>query len=75
MIVERTSILTGITRRIRLSITIEQVQKYHNGALLQNAFPNLTADQREFYKTGITPDEWDSLLSNPNEDFSKTFSL
>ena len=31
-----------------------------NGALVQNAFPNLDADDREFIVSGITPEEWDA---------------
>jgi len=34
--------------------------------LIQEAFPYLTADEREFIQTGITKGEWDSL--NPEED-------
>ena len=36
----------------------EAAAKYKAGALLQNAFHMLTADEREFIKTGITPAEW-----------------
>lgn len=28
------------------------------GRMIQDIFPYLTADEREFIKTGITPDEW-----------------
>jgi len=28
------------------------------GAPVQRAMPHLTPDQREFIKTGVTPDEW-----------------
>jgi len=28
------------------------------GTLIQNAMPYLTADQREFLISGLTPDEW-----------------
>lgn len=30
--------------------------------LLQEAFPELSNDAREFIKTGITPDEWDRYM-------------
>ena len=30
------------------------------GALIQDAFPTLSEDQREFILTGITPEEWDA---------------
>jgi hypothetical protein len=29
--------------------------------LIQDAFPDLSPDDREFLMTGITPEEWDSL--------------
>jgi hypothetical protein len=46
-----------------LDITPEQVAAYEAGALLQNAFPQLSADEREFYKTGITAESWDEMFS------------
>jgi hypothetical protein len=41
--------------------------RYEAGALLQNAFPMLDADEREFIKTGITPQEWDALFGGGEE--------
>lgn len=38
------------------------VRTYEKGALIQNAFPYLNADEREFLKTGITPAEWDETF-------------
>ena len=32
------------------------------GALVQDAFPFLSGDEREFLLTGMTPDEWDDLM-------------
>ena len=61
MEITRTSVFTGITRTIDLPITVEQIQKYEQGALLQDAFRNLTREEREFYKTGATQEEWDAL--------------
>jgi hypothetical protein len=43
---------------------MDQLSKYNNGALIQNAFPRLNADEREFIKTGITAQEWDSLFAD-----------
>jgi len=51
--------LSGETNSMELDITMEQLHAYHGeGALLQDAFPNLNADEREFIKSGITPQEW-----------------
>ena len=63
MVITRTSPFTGITRSMDLPITEAQVEAYEKGALLQNAFPNLSAGQREFYKTGITDEEWDRFIA------------
>lgn len=35
--------------------------------LIQNVFPDLTADEREFLMTGITAEEWDTHLSPADE--------
>ena len=64
MEITRTSILSNITRTLNLNITVQQVDAYINGALLQDAFPNLTAGEREFYKTGITDEEWDEAFGS-----------
>lgn len=34
------------------------VEKYKNGALIQEAFPYLNDDQREFIMSGLTPEKW-----------------
>ena len=59
MLIMRISALTGEVNEMELDITPEQLDNYENfGVLLQDAFPNLTPAQREFIKTGITPEEW-----------------
>ena len=66
MLVTRTSQYSGKQRTRDLDITEEQVAIYESGVLIQHAFPHLSADDREFYKTGITQEEWDELF--PSED-------
>ena len=53
MLITRTNPFNGSVNTRDLDITDEQVAAYEAGALVQNAFPNLSADDREFYKTGI----------------------
>ena len=43
---------------------------WRNGMLIQQAFPNLDVDVREFLMTGITPLEWDRMF--PSEDSVNT---
>lgn len=39
----------------------EALRKWKDGQLIQVAFPNLPAHEREIIKTGISPEEWESL--------------
>jgi len=62
MKIKRTSPVTGIVRELDLDITNEEIQSYKDGQLLQDAFPRLNADEREYFKTGIWGDEWDQFI-------------
>jgi len=68
MIVRRRSPLTGEMNDLDLPITLEQYHRWRSGDLIQNAFPNLTADQREFLKTGTYPGEWDVYFAKVNKE-------
>tara|TARA_R110002020_G_scaffold22920_12_gene76896 strand:+ start:1288 stop:1509 length:222 start_codon:yes stop_codon:yes gene_type:complete len=58
MLVSRVSQFSGISRTLDLPITQEQLDSWMEGKLIQEAFPHLSADQREFLMTGSTPEEW-----------------
>ena len=58
MKVTRTSAFTGITRSLDLPITEEQLAAWQGGTLIQEAMPQLSADEREFVMTGVTAEEW-----------------
>lgn len=58
MLIVRRSPFTGRQHSMDLDITEEQLTQWENGELIQNVFPNLSADEREFIMTGITPQEW-----------------
>ena len=57
---------------MELDITQAQLDRWQNGELIQNVFPYLTADEREFIKTGIAPDSWDVYL---NEESTEELEL
>ena len=59
----RTSPFSGNTNVMEIDVTQEQISSWENGTLIQDAMPNLTPDEREFIKTGITPEEWDSAFN------------
>lgn len=68
----RTSPITGNLNEIEIPMSIEAyalgMQAWKRGALIQDAFPTLAADIREFIMSGISPKEWDELFTN-EEDF------
>lgn len=68
MQITRKSIVSGKSRTIDLPITADQVTAYKAGALVQDAFPQLSADQREFFITGITQEEWDATFGDDEDD-------
>lgn len=68
MLVKRTSMYSGRVVEKDLDITQEQCDNYAAGMLLQNAFPNLSASDREFYKTGITDEEWHEIYGPSEEE-------
>lgn len=63
----RTSPLSGTVNHLEIDMTdwafAIALAEWHSGVLIQDAFPTLSADEREFIKTGITPAEWDNLFS------------
>ena len=66
MLITRRSMLTGEHRTIKLDITPEQLEAYENGGLVQHVFPHLSVDEREFFISGITPEEWDAAFGGDN---------
>lgn len=68
MEITRKSRLSGITRTLDLPITHDQLLDYSRGALIQDAFFNLTPAEREFFMTGITEDEWNEMYKDLEDD-------
>jgi len=62
MKITRVSSFTGIERSMEIPVTQEQLDRWAAGELIQNAMPELTADEREFIKTGVTPEEWENVF-------------
>jgi hypothetical protein len=66
--ITKTSPITGKVNAMELNISVghyeQSLQDWENGALIQNAFPTLSADEREFLMTGITPEEWQAAFGD-----------
>ena len=64
--INRKSPFTGKLYTMVLPMEIEEYEaayeQWQAGTLIQNAFPMLDADQREFVKTGIPPVEWAEFI-------------
>jgi hypothetical protein len=45
----------------------KQLELYQDGMLIQDAFPMLSVDEREFIMTGLTPEIWDSMMHEEDE--------
>ena len=58
ILVVHRSPLTGEVHGLELPITEVQIRAWLGGALIQHAFPHLTAPEREFIKTGFTRADW-----------------
>jgi len=58
MTITRTCPITKKTNTVDLDVTPEQILDWQSGTLIQNAMPNLSADEREFVKTGISAEGW-----------------
>tara|TARA_R110002167_G_scaffold52997_1_gene152422 strand:+ start:569 stop:727 length:159 start_codon:yes stop_codon:yes gene_type:complete len=52
---------------MELDVTAKQIVSWEKGEMIQNVFPHLTAGEREFIKTGITPDDWNKLFGDDYE--------
>lgn len=70
MKITKVSDATGIVHTREIDISEWGYARYKRGELgyVQEAFPHLSANDREFLLTGITPEEWDELMGDLEED-------
>lgn len=63
MTIIRKSQVSGLVRSRELDVTPDQIARLEAGQeTIQDIFPDLSASDREFIKTGITDEEWDGLF-------------
>lgn len=74
MKISQVSALTGHFNTLEIDITIDQYNDWQNAKenddnrFVQNAFPHLSADDREFLISGVTPDEWDNAFGDYDDE-------
>lgn len=64
MKITRKSPFTGTVNTMDIDVTDVQIERWKSGTLIQNAMPNISADEREFIMTGITPEEWQATFED-----------
>jgi hypothetical protein len=72
-IIIKKSIISGKMSEMEIDVTLEQLIDFDNGklGLIQEAFPHLSVQEREFIISGIHPTEWEQLFGNENEEENK----
>lgn len=69
MQITRTSMLTGKTHTREIKCQQFQLDLYASGQyLIQDIFPMLSDNDREFIMTGATPEEWAELFPEGDEE-------
>jgi hypothetical protein len=63
MEITRKSMLGG-EHTMEINVTTEQLLAWQRGTLIQEAMPNITAVEREFILTGITPEQWNTTFGD-----------
>tara|TARA_R100001163_G_C5046878_1_gene184093 strand:- start:1289 stop:1489 length:201 start_codon:yes stop_codon:yes gene_type:complete len=58
MIIKKKSMFSGEWNTMDIPVTQSQIDDWESGTLIQDAMPNISAEDREFLKTGVTPEEW-----------------
>jgi hypothetical protein len=64
--VSKRSVATGALNTMVLDITQDQIADWQGGMLIQDAMPQLSAEEREFLMTGMTPADFMAWVENYN---------
>ena len=62
MLITKKSVFTGIEHTLEIPVTQAQLDLWNSGVSIQNAMPNISAEDREFIKTGVTAQEWNDTF-------------
>ena len=62
MLISKKSNFTGEIHQREIEVTQDQLDTWNRGGLIQNVMPHLSADDREFLMTGVTPEEWNATF-------------
>jgi hypothetical protein len=69
MLITRISPIDGLEYTREIPVTPGQIEAWRDGTLIQRAMPNISADDREFLMTGITPEQWENGFADEPFEF------
>lgn len=67
MLIIRKSVFTGKVHAMEIPVTEGQISFWKSGELIQVAMPHLTPEEREFMLTGSTPEEWNEVFGEEEQ--------
>lgn len=62
MMISKKDMFTGKVNTLDIPVTDEQLAAWQAGELIQNAMPQLSADDREFLMSGMLPESWTAAM-------------
>lgn len=69
-VISRISIYTKKMNSMEIPLSLEVIkERLSEGKLIQEAFPELNVDQREFLLTGATPEEWEEIFGEAEVEY------
>jgi Na+-transporting NADH:ubiquinone oxidoreductase subunit NqrF len=68
MQITKTSPVTGQSNTREIDVTEQQLIDWRNGALIQTVMPSLSKEDREFIMTGTTPEDWETMFADEEEE-------
>ena len=63
MLITKKSLFTGRVNSLEIDVTQADLDAWEDGMLIQDAMPDLTADEREFIMTGSNGGEWVAMFN------------
>lgn len=69
MYIKRKSVISGIERTRSIPVNPDEYIAWQAGlGSIQDLMPYLSDNDREFILSGITPDEWDEMFADTDEE-------
>ena len=68
MLISRRCPFTGVMNFMEIDVTGVELADWHDGKLIQHAMPHISADEREFIMTGITPEQWAKTMGDADDE-------